>query len=644
MKNLVFHSKTNHIEIRHHFIRDSYEKKLIQVIKIHIDYNVADLLAKAFDVSRLDERECNIKKQWVKDEIVYKEWEDIMEMAATTTSSLEAEQDSGSGPRCQDSILGGAEAQSRFEAASKQSNDPPLSRVNTLGSREDNMKLLELMEHCTTLFELATTKVKTVNGERQLQALVDKKKVIITEASIRSDLKLEDAGGTDCLPTATIFEELARMGAKTTAWNEFSSTMASAIICLATNQKFNLSKYIFDAMAKNLEGWVKFLMYTRFVQVFINQQLGDMSHHKETYVNPSHTKKIFANMKRAGKDFSGRVTPLFAIVMVQANQEEGVDSDIPTDSQQTPIISQPSSSKHQKKKSRRKQRKDSAPTDPTAEETPDEAHVSTPSYDLSQSGEDRMQLHELINLCTKLSDRVLALETTKSNQALEIERLKRRVKSLEKRKKSRTSGFKRLRKGRKIVDLDVDAEVTLEKDVAEKEVSVADPVTTAGEVVTTANVEVTTVNAPTTTIDELTLAQTLIEIKAAKPKVVTSAATTTTTTRPKARWVVVQEPSEFKTTSSSLQASQLPQAKDKGKGIMVEPEVPFKKKDQVALDEEMARNLKAQLQVEHIKEERLARQKEEEANIALLESWDNTQAMMDADFQLAQQMQTKEQE
>ncbi|GKC07789.1 hypothetical protein Tco_0999399 [Tanacetum coccineum] len=214
-----------------------------------------------------------------------------------------------------------------------------------------------------------------------------------------------------------------------------------------------------------------------------------------------------------------------------------------------------------------------------------------------------------------------------------------RVKSLEKRRKSRTSGFKRLRKvrsasrvessndvslgaqedaskqGRKIVDLDTDAEVTLvdetqemnddnlmfdtdvleehEKDVAEKEVSDVDPVTTSGEVVTTANVEVTTVNAPITTTDELTLAQTLIEIKAAKPKAITSAATTTITTRLKARRVVVQEPGEFKTTASSLQASQLPQAKDKGKGIMVEPKVSLKKKDQVALDEELARNLKA---------------------------------------------------
>ncbi|GJZ93126.1 putative reverse transcriptase, RNA-dependent DNA polymerase [Tanacetum coccineum] len=50
VKNPVFHSKTKHIEIRHHFIRDSNEKKLIQMIKIHINQNVADLLTKAFDL------------------------------------------------------------------------------------------------------------------------------------------------------------------------------------------------------------------------------------------------------------------------------------------------------------------------------------------------------------------------------------------------------------------------------------------------------------------------------------------------------------------------------------------------------------------------------------------------------------------
>ncbi|GJZ22635.1 putative ribonuclease H-like domain-containing protein [Tanacetum coccineum] len=54
VKNPVYHSKTKHIEIRHHFIRDSYEKKLIRVEKIHTDFNVADLLTKAFDGPRFN--------------------------------------------------------------------------------------------------------------------------------------------------------------------------------------------------------------------------------------------------------------------------------------------------------------------------------------------------------------------------------------------------------------------------------------------------------------------------------------------------------------------------------------------------------------------------------------------------------------
>ncbi|GKB60142.1 hypothetical protein Tco_0916328, partial [Tanacetum coccineum] len=290
----------------------------------------------------------------------------------------------------------------------------------------------------------------------------------------------------------------------------------------------------------------------------------------------------------------------------------------------------------------------SAPTKPTTEETTPEEH-----------------------------EKVLDLEKAKTTQAKEITSLKKRVKQLEKRRKSRTSGLRRLRKvgsssrvesfddvslgaqedaskqGRKIKDLDDDAEVTLvnetqemnndnlmfdtcvleeqeikfEKVVEELVVSVA---TTTKLVVTTANVEVTTASALTTTIDELTLAQTLTEIKATKPKAVTTAATTTTT-RPKARGVIVQEPSEFKTTSSPSQASQLPQTKDKGKAVMIEPEKPLKKKDQIALDEEVARNCEAQLQAELEEEERLARQKEEEATIALIKAWDNIKAMIEAD-------------
>ncbi|GKC84413.1 hypothetical protein Tco_1140130 [Tanacetum coccineum] len=62
----------------------------------------------------------------------------------------------------------------------------------------------------------AIVKMKTINGEVQLQALVDGKKIIITEATVRRDLQLEDVEGIDCLPNADIFEQLTLMGAKTT--------------------------------------------------------------------------------------------------------------------------------------------------------------------------------------------------------------------------------------------------------------------------------------------------------------------------------------------------------------------------------------------------------------------------------------------
>ncbi|GJT67238.1 hypothetical protein Tco_1018718 [Tanacetum coccineum] len=463
---------------------------------------------------------------FVSDETVIKEWEDRMERAATTASSLEAEQDSDSGPRCHDTILGGVEAQIRINLLL-----PILvyAARHTLTAVRHKLMLSGITCYC---WFWTSAKAKTANGERQIKALVDKKKVIITKTSIRSDLKLDDAEGTDCLPTTTIFAELERM-----------STMASAIICLATNQKFNFSKYIFDNMVKNLEGGVKFLMYPRFVQVFLDNQVEGMSKDKGIYVIPSYTKKVFANMKRPGKGFSGRVTPLFQTMMVQASEDMGEDSAAPTDSHSTPIILQPSSSKPQKK-----------------------------------------------NLQEKVHD----LEKANTTQAKEISSFKKRFKQLEKRRTSRTPGLKRLRKvgsasrvessndvslgaqedaskqGRKIAALDADEEVTLidetqgrndedlmfDTSVFEEPISVAtttssipvsaaDLVTTAGKVVTTASAEI---------LDELTLAQTLIKIKSIKPKVVTTTATTVTpvSTRRKAKGVVIQETGETTTTTTKI--------------------------------------------------------------------------------------------
>ncbi|GJS51650.1 putative ribonuclease H-like domain-containing protein [Tanacetum coccineum] len=202
VKNPVFHSKTKHIETRNHFIRDSYEKKLIQVIKIHTDQNVADLLIKAFDASRevgtprYLSLVAPLKK--VGDEAVHKELGDRIERAATTASSLEAEQDSGLGLHL---------------------NSPMIhlsQKVNAIGSGEDSMQLMELMAHCTKLSALETTSAST--SENEEIEIVDNCFTIVGEsrlflrASIRRHLKLEDSDGIPTLPNAKFFEQLALMG------------------------------------------------------------------------------------------------------------------------------------------------------------------------------------------------------------------------------------------------------------------------------------------------------------------------------------------------------------------------------------------------------------------------------------------------
>nr|GEV16510.1 hypothetical protein [Tanacetum cinerariifolium] len=78
-----------------------------------------------------------------------------------------------------------------------------------------------------------------VNDVMRLQALVDKKKMIMTEAIIQEALRLDDGKSIDCLPNEKIFTKLSRMG---TSWNEFSSSMALVVICLSTGRKFNLSR------------------------------------------------------------------------------------------------------------------------------------------------------------------------------------------------------------------------------------------------------------------------------------------------------------------------------------------------------------------------------------------------------------------
>ncbi|GJU12920.1 hypothetical protein Tco_1135316 [Tanacetum coccineum] len=173
----------------------------------------------------------------VGDEAVHNDLGDRMERAATTASSLEVEQDS----------------------------------VNTLGSREDSMKLMELMAHCTKLSELfwQTATASTLEDrDMGITATIDGKVKVVSEASIRRHLKLEDSDGISTLSTAEIFEQLTFMG---------------------------------------------------------------------IYIAPTLTQKLFSNMKRASKGYTGVDTPLFQTMLVQGQTLQGEGSTIPVESHYTPI-------------------------------------------------------------------------------------------------------------------------------------------------------------------------------------------------------------------------------------------------------------------------------------------------------------------
>nr|GEW27825.1 retrovirus-related Pol polyprotein from transposon TNT 1-94 [Tanacetum cinerariifolium] len=334
----------------------------------------------------------------------------------------------------------------------------------------------------------------------QIKIHVDNESVICViknhESSIRRILRLDDAEGTYCLTNTEIFKDLARMSAKTTSWNEFSSTMASVIICLATNQKFNFSRYI-----------------------------------------------------------------------------------------QVPLPS--------------------------------------PSHDPLPSGEDSLKLKKLMDLCTNLSNKVIKLESEvidiKSTYKAKTEKLESRVERLEEENSvlKELKGVhstvdsdepvmekeKSFKQERKIADIDADVKINLEKvqakaynldlDLQEKVHSMLDVndeepanveevievVTTAKlitEVIATARVDV---NAASVQDTPITVAEaTKVTVEVPKPR--------------KRRGVIIQDP-EKTTTTVTVQPKV--QAKDKEKAILIEEPKPLKRQVQIVLDEEVTRQLEAEL-------------------------------------------------
>ncbi|GJR35113.1 hypothetical protein Tco_1210797 [Tanacetum coccineum] len=203
-----------------------------------------------------------------------------------------------------------------------------------------------------------SAKSKIINNVRYITAKVAGKPVNISEASIRSDLLFDDADGIDSLHNQAIFDAIQLMGyegdltvltfnkalfspqwrflfhtmnhcisSKSTSWDQIPTNIATAVICLATNQKYNFSKLIFDGMMRHLDAKKKFVMYPRFILVFLDKQLKNVPVPLDHFPINALTSKVFSFMVKKGKHFSGNVTPLFESMLVQPTEDEGEASE-----------------------------------------------------------------------------------------------------------------------------------------------------------------------------------------------------------------------------------------------------------------------------------------------------------------------------
>ncbi|GJW22508.1 putative ribonuclease H-like domain-containing protein [Tanacetum coccineum] len=291
VKNPVYHSKTKHIEIRHHFIRDSYEKKLIRVEKIHTDFNVADLLTKAFDGPR------------------FKSGRPMLILLIITKNHDRSTTMAFVPKHNQVGFLKKPEGSAGFEQI-----------VDFLKGTHIRYAL----KHNPTIyvsvikqFWQTVTIITLDNGEQELKATIDTHENTISESSVRNKLKLADENGITEFTNAEIFEGMANLGE---GWDQFGSKLATALICQSTGRTFNFSKMIFEAMVANVTSQKKFLMYPKFLSMVLEAKPVN------TNLNLAYqlTKKIFGNMNRG---FAGVNRPLLANMIAGHDENQELETE-----------------------------------------------------------------------------------------------------------------------------------------------------------------------------------------------------------------------------------------------------------------------------------------------------------------------------
>ncbi|GKC53824.1 hypothetical protein Tco_1076569 [Tanacetum coccineum] len=478
------------------------------------------------------------------------------------------------------------------------------------------------------------------NGEVQITATIDGHSMTITEASLRRHLKLDDHDSITSIPNSEIFEQLALMGyhtdsdkltfqkgafspqwrflihtilhclsPKKTAWEQFSSNIATAVICLATNRRYNFSRLIFEHMVSNISSPHKFLMYPRFIQICLDMQRKQLQQHSRTYPVPSLSIKVFNNMKRPTKGYSGQEVALFP-TMLNVSEPSTSPSRITSSPSHSPEPSIEHSPDHTTAVV-----SFPSPTQPTQPSPGAEQHIPTPNESPLHavhshgSAEGSLKLNELTTLVTKLSERIGVLEDdlkkTKLTYSAAVTKLILRVKKLETKLKAGTAR-KRARvvlseddedveddsskQGRKLSDAEVQEKASTETEPIIQEVTPTEVIQDQGSS-EKGNSEVSTAGATKGTASEVPVVSTAeINISTA------------------GRTVTYKRRSEEKRTR-----------KDKGKAIMTEPEPKKKSKKEleqerlsfaeaIRLQEQMDEEQRAQI----TRDEEIARQWDEE--------------------------------
>ncbi|GJX56685.1 putative ribonuclease H-like domain-containing protein, partial [Tanacetum coccineum] len=298
----------------------------------------------------------------------------------------------------------------------------------------------------------STAKVCMINDVAHIAAKVDGQKILVSEASVRTDLLFHDEDGTHCFDNQVIWDTLRDIGyegsltllsfskplfspqwkylvhtllhslsSKSSSWDQFGTNIASAMVGLATNQKFNFSKLIFDGMLRNLKDSKPFLMYPRFIQLFLNKQLEGIPKPQNflpTVVLPS---KVFTFMSKSSPKFSGKLTPLTPHMLEVANAVRAEHS------LHTEELDIPTSSHHSDDSSASEKAKSSSPV---ASERPTSPNDYTPTDEVQTSGGDEGNL-DLYGLTRE----VLRLKKQNTKQAAQILRLKTKIKILVKQVK-----------------------------------------------------------------------------------------------------------------------------------------------------------------------------------------------------------------